>query len=213
MTLEEILICFMASVVIGMVIFISYRFSHSSTVYSAKFNVSLMMLTSVTTLIMSVIGNNVALSLGMVGALSIVRFRTAIKDPRDTVYIFWCVAAGVCCGIQDFTVVSVGSATIFLIMLILGNVRNNEKYLIIIRGTRDTEEKANNLMTDTFRNKISLRVANVTKNDMELIYEISEKTLRKSEKNNPGFDIRASLLEIEGIECVNLVCQNDEITR
>jgi hypothetical protein len=162
---------------------------------------------------MSVIGNNVALSLGMVGALSIVRFRTAIKDPRDTVYIFWCVAAGVCCGIQDFTVVSVGSATIFLIMLILGNVRNNEKYLIIIRGTRDTEEKANNLMTDTFRNKISLRVANVTKNDMELIYEISEKTLRKSEKNNPGFDIRASLLEIEGIECVNLVCQNDEITR
>ncbi|OON87190.1 DUF4956 domain-containing protein [Oribacterium sp. C9] len=213
MTVEEIATCFLASVVIGAVIFISYRFSHSNTVYSAKFNVSLMMLTSVTTLIMSVIGNNVALSLGMVGALSIVRFRTAIKDPRDTVYIFWCVAAGVCCGIQDFTVVAIGSATIFLIMLLLGNVRNNEKYLIIIRGNQDSEEKANNLMVDTYRNKISLRVANVTHKDMELIYEISESTLRKAGKKNPGFDIRAGLMEIEGVDSVNLVCQNDEITR
>ena len=89
MTIREIAICFAAALVISFVIFVSYRISHATTVYSAKFNVSLVMLTIVSTLIMSVIGNNVALSLGMVGALSIVRFRTAVKDPRDTAYIFW----------------------------------------------------------------------------------------------------------------------------
>nr|MCR5289270.1 hypothetical protein [Treponema sp.] len=69
---EEILVSFIASIVIGAIIFLSYRFSHSGTVYSAKFNVSLFMLTLITTMVMTVIANNVALSLGMVGALSIV---------------------------------------------------------------------------------------------------------------------------------------------
>ena len=63
---------------------------------------------------MNVIGNNIALSLGMVGALSIVRFRTAIKDPRDTAYIFWGIAVGICCGVSDYLVAGLGSALIFV---------------------------------------------------------------------------------------------------
>ena len=73
--------------------------SHRGTIYSKKFNVSLVVLTVLTSMVMTVIGNNVALSLGMVGALSIVRFRTAIKDSRDTVYIFWTIIVGICCGV------------------------------------------------------------------------------------------------------------------
>lgn len=88
LSLQEILVNFIAAIAVGGVIFLSYRFSHSGALYSGKFNVSLWMLTLVTTLVMCVIGNNIALSLGMVGALSIVRFRTAIKDARDTAYIF-----------------------------------------------------------------------------------------------------------------------------
>ena len=84
LTLEDVLLNFFVAAVIGVVIFLSYRLSHGGAAYSARFNVSLVMLTLVTTLVMNVIGNNIALSLGMVGALSIVRFRTAIKDPRDT---------------------------------------------------------------------------------------------------------------------------------
>lgn len=89
LTLEDMVLNFLVAVVLGAVIYLSYRISHSGAAYSARFNVSLLMLTLVTTLVMNVIGNNIALSLGMVGALSIVRFRTAIKDPRDTAYIFW----------------------------------------------------------------------------------------------------------------------------
>ena len=81
---EQILANIGVSALIGMFIFISYAISHRGTIYSKKFNASLVILTVLTGTVMTVIGNNIALSLGMVGALSIVRFRTAVKDSRDT---------------------------------------------------------------------------------------------------------------------------------
>ena len=94
--LEAITLRMTASVIIAFFIFLSYMLSHEGSIYSKKFNVSLMALTVVTTSVMIVISNNIALSLGMVGALSIVRFRTAIKDSRDTIYIFWAIVVGIC---------------------------------------------------------------------------------------------------------------------
>ena len=93
---EQIAANIIVSGVLGFLIFVSYMISHRGTIYSKKFNVSLVVLTVLTSMVMTVIGNNVALSLGMVGALSIVRFRTAIKDSRDTVYIFWTIIVGIC---------------------------------------------------------------------------------------------------------------------
>ena len=87
MTWQQITMHILVSAVIGLFIFISYVISHKGTIYSKKFGVTLIVLTVMTGTVMTVIGNNIALSLGMVGALSIVRFRTAIKDSRDTVYI------------------------------------------------------------------------------------------------------------------------------
>ena len=89
LSLEVIILRMAGSVVIALFIFLSYMLSHEGSIYSKKFNVSLVALTTITTAVMIVIGNNLALSLGMVGALSIVRFRTAIKDSRDTIYLFW----------------------------------------------------------------------------------------------------------------------------
>lgn len=94
---QEIVLHILASAVIGLAIYISYWYTHTGTAYSKKFNVSLLTLTVLTGTVMTVIGNNIALSLGMVGALSIVRFRTAIKDSRDTTYIFWAIIVGICC--------------------------------------------------------------------------------------------------------------------
>ena len=94
LNVEEIAGQILVAAALGFVIYLSYFLAHAGTVYSRKFNVSLVTLTVLTTVVMTAIGNNVALSLGMVGALSIVRFRTAIKDSRDTVYIFWAIVAG-----------------------------------------------------------------------------------------------------------------------
>lgn len=207
---ESIIVAFIASVLIGAVIFVSYRFSHSAAVYSAKFNVSLVMLTIVTTLIMSVIGNNVALSLGMVGALSIVRYRTAIKDPRDTAYIFWAIAAGICCGVQDFVVVGIGSCVIFLIMLVIGNVASNDRYLVIVRGDLKAADGMRAVVDTFFRGKAKFRVQNTTADMVEIIYEVSEKVLKNTEKRE---DVTGALYRVEGVESVNIICQNDDINR
>ena len=89
LALQDVIVNIVMSAVLGFFIFLSYAISHRGTIYSKKFNASLVILTVLTGTVMTVIGNNIALSLGMVGALSIVRFRTAIKDSRDSVYIFW----------------------------------------------------------------------------------------------------------------------------
>ena len=101
LTLDVIVQRLGAASILACFIFLSYWLSHDGSIYSKKFNVSLVALTVITTTVMIVIGNNIALSLGMVGALSIVRFRTAIKDSRDTVYIFWTIVVGICCGAGD----------------------------------------------------------------------------------------------------------------
>lgn len=142
LTVEQIVLNMLVALVLGLVIFLSYRFSHSGAVYSAKFNVSLLMMTLVTTMIMNVIGNNIALSLGMVGALSIVRFRTAIKDSRDTAYIFWCVAVGICCGVSYYLLGAIGTGMIFLVMLFMGSVKANDRYLLIVHANNAAAAKA-----------------------------------------------------------------------
>ena len=209
LTLQEILLSFACAVILGAVIFVSYRFCHTGAVYSGKFNVSLWMMTLVTTLIMCVIGNNIALSLGMVGAQSIVRFRTAIKDPRDTTYIFWAIAVGVCCGICDYLIAGIGSAVIFCMMVLLGNARGNDRYLLIVRVDGSPDTRVEELMQCFYRNKARLRVKNTAQAQSEYIYELSASLLRK--RGGIG-DISNELYALEGVQNVNLVCQNDEIT-
>lgn len=208
LTIQEICINFLAALAAGFVIFLSYRFSHSGAVYSARFNVSLWMLTMVTTMVMCVIGNNIALSLGMVGALSIVRFRTAIKDARDTAYIFWSIAVGICCGISDFVTALIGSVVIFVLMLAVGNIGGNIRYLLIVRGASGMSEDVAVMIQETFKNKARLCVKNQGKGAVEYIYELSEKQTKIYQKAK----LDQTLLNREDVWEVNLVGQNDEIS-
>ncbi|MGI5904945.1 MAG: DUF4956 domain-containing protein [Candidatus Pararuminococcus gallinarum] len=199
------------AVVIGGFIFLSYRLSHSGSIYSVKFNVSLVTLTVVTTTVMIVIGNNIALSLGMVGALSIVRFRTAIKDSRDTVYIFWAIVVGICCGSGDYLVASVGSAFVFLVLLFFGRIRNDNRVLLILRAARVNEPTVEALIFQYFNRKAILRAKNTTDESVEFIYELSGKYLAKAEKAGEK-SITDAVYGIGGIEYFNIVMQNDEIS-
>ena len=208
---EQIAANILVSGILGFLIFISYMISHRGTIYSKKFNVSLVVLTVLTSMVMTVIGNNVALSLGMVGALSIVRFRTAIKDSRDTVYIFWTIIVGICCGVGDFIVAGIGSGFVFILFLILGAIKNNNRMLVIIRGNRTKEAQIQAVMYKFFGAKAVLRVKNSTTESIEFIYEITAKMLTLAErKNNIG--ICDEIYKIGNIEYVNTVMQNDEIS-
>ena len=210
LSLESIIFNILVSAVLGIFIFVSYMITHRGTIYSKKFNVSLVVMTVLTGTVMTVIGNNIALSLGMVGALSIVRFRTAIKDSRDTVYIFWTVIAGICCGVGDYTVAAIGSAVTFAVILILGSIKSDNRMLLIIRAGSNRQSIIQANVHKTFGNKAKLRVRNTTPDYVELIFEITEKTLAKVEKN--GFSVTDSLYEIGSVEYVNIVLQNDEVS-
>lgn len=209
LTTQDIVIRLLMSLVIGFFIMISYKISHSGTIYSRKFNVSLFVLAILTTMVMTVIGNNIALSLGMVGALSIVRFRTAIKDSRDTMYIFWSIIVGICCGVGDYTVASMGTAVVFLALLLLGAIKNDNRILLIIRSSRINELKIESIVYNYYNRKAILRVKNTTPEMIEFIYELDKNTVKKL--NNKQESISEKIYELSGIEYVNLVEQNDEI--
>lgn len=210
---ETILLRLVMSAIIAAFLFLSYRLSHSGSIYSAKFNVSLMALTVITTTVMIVIGNNIALSLGMVGALSIVRFRTAIKDSRDTIYIFWAIVVGICCGSGDYLVAAAGSAVVFLLLLVFGRLRTDNRALLILRTARVNESKVESLIFQYYNRKAILRAKNTTDESVEYIYELNGKYLRRpGGERAAGKSITDAVYEIGGIEYFNIVMQNDEIS-
>ena len=210
LSIEDIILHIVVATIIGFAIYISYWYTHIGTTYSKKFNVSLITLTVLTATVMTVIGNNIALSLGMVGALSIVRFRTAIKDSRDTTYIFWAIIVGICCGVGDYLVASVGTAVVFIVLLILGRVRNDNRILLIIKAARSNENEIEGIVFQYFQKKALLRVKNTTEDSIELIYEMNRKTYNLTYKKERS--ITQELYDLKDIYYVNIVTQNDEIS-
>ena len=210
LTWQDIVMNILFSAFLGAVIFLSYYLTHRGTIYSKKFNVSLVVLTVLTGTVMTVIGNNLALSLGMVGALSIVRFRTAIKDARDTMYIFWAIIVGICCGVGDFLVSSIGSAVVFLVLFVFHSVKNDKRMLLIIRAKRELQEPIQAAVFNLFDRKAILRVRNTTRDRVEIIYEISSEILQHAERGKHS--VCDAIYELGEIEYVNIVMQNDEIS-
>ena len=212
LTVTEILLNMSAALLIGLLIFVVYRVTHTGEVYSARFNVSLVMLVLVTTMVMTAIGSNVALSLGLVGALSIVRFRTVIRDSRDTMFIFWGVAAGVCCGVAAYVLALIGSMFIFLYLMVSGMIRENERCLIIIRGTPAALGDAEKVVGQHYAQKAVMRVTNVNAEDGtgEAIYEIASNLREKFDRQ--GGTIESLLYGSRGITSVSVVRQEDEVS-
>jgi len=167
-------------------IFIIYRLTYTGVAYSNNFNVSIVLTGLITSMIMMVIGNNLALSLGMVGALSIVRFRAAIKEPKDISYLFWAIAVGLAAGTGALQIALVGRRFVGLVIVIYHLIPNNPKsYLLIVKG----ENCDASLIRETLGQhvkKYSLRVKNLRNEKLEMIFEVrigkSEEALIKSMK-------------------------------
>lgn len=206
---QQIMVNLVMSLILGLVVFASYLYTHAGSIYSTKFNISLVMLTIVTCIVMTVIQNNIALSLGTIGALSIVRFRTAIKDPRDTIYIFWAISMGLCCGISCFTIAAVGALVISVFLLLFGRIKNSNRLLLVVRGNRKVEHEIESTVFTYFEGKSNLRVKNTDSKSCEFIFELSRKVYNKANDNNKS--ITDALYKIKEVEYVNIISQNDEI--
>jgi len=147
LTGSQVLLSMTVAFVCGVVIFLIYRYFNKSVVYSVRFNMLIVMVCVVTSLIIITIGTNLVLTLGMVGALSIVRFRAAVKDPLDVGFLFWGVAAGLTAGAQLYSVALIGTGFIAVVYIVLTLLRLEKRnYLIIVRYAPEAENMVDGLL-------------------------------------------------------------------
>lgn len=202
MPIETVMLVLLIAFLVSLIIFLTYKNTYTGVMYNPRFNVSLIMITMITTMVMVVIGSNISVSLGMVGALSIIRFRTAVKDPRDTAFIFWCVVSGLACGTQNYTIVLAGSMVICIILFIFKKIATNDnKYVIVIKGidvdTNSIEKILKNELKD-----YKCKGEYINQNKFELIYDVK---LKKNKQN-----LLEKLASVKGVGAINLVASNTD---
>jgi hypothetical protein len=161
---------------LGLVIVALYRFTHRGLHYERSFLVTLVALPPIVAVVMMLIGSNLALSLGMVGALSIIRFRTVIKDSRDMVYLFFGIAIGLGCGTYNWTVTVVATAYLTALLYVLfllqfGTARHAD-YALVLSGT---EPRPGDAVTQSLRRHVevsSVRSVNLEDDRWEIVFEV-----------------------------------------
>lgn len=171
--IENVLLALLASFLCGMVIYIVYRKFYKGVIYNNNFNILLIMVCVVTTFIVLTITSNVVLSLGMVGALSIVRFRTAVKDPLDVGFLFWAIAVGITCGAGLFAMSFVCTVFVSFIYIMLVHMRNTGKiYLLVLQYDNSANEEVQRIL---LKMKYTLKNRTVRGDKTELTLEMKLK--------------------------------------
>lgn len=199
----DILTGMLLALVIGLFIFAVYKKTFNGVMYSSGFALSLVGLSLVTTLVIMAVTSNVVLSLGMVGALSIVRFRAAIKEPIEIVYLFWAIAAGIVIGAGMIPLAVIGSAIIGIILILFANRKVHENPYILIVNCNDekSEEEALHLAKEAVK-KFLIKSKTVNAGGIELTAEIRLKDVETSFVNR--------FHDIDGVSNVTLVSYNGE---
>ncbi len=199
----RILLTFALAFLIGIFIFFIYRKTFAGVMYSRNFGVSLVMLTIITSFIILPITSNLTLSLGMVGALSIVRFRTAVKDPIDTVYMFWAIASGITLGAKFFLPALLSTLIIGLLLLLLTNMkfRSSMPYLMVLRFDEGSSAQVNGLLRRL--PDINIKSKTVSANGVEMTIELR---LRESD-----MQIVDRFLDIPGVYDAAIISYSGDI--
>ena len=188
---------------VGMFIFLIYKKTYSGVMYSSSFGVTLVAMTMITTLVILAVTSNVVLSLGMVGALSIVRFRTAIKEPLDIAFLFWAIAAGIVLAAGFIPLAVIGSVIIGLILLVFANKKAHADPYIVVLSCADKagEERAMGLLAkNTARCVCKSKTARAGRVELNL-------EVRLRDENT---DFVNALSALEGVESAVLVSYNGD---
>lgn len=172
-TLGRILLSLGIAFAIGLFIFFIYKRTFRGVLYSRSFNLSLVAITMVTALVIMAVTSNVVLSLGMVGALSIVRFRTAVKDPMDLVFLFWALAVGIISGAGLHALALLGSIVIGLILFLMSRVPVTESpYLLVVQTTSDAADAAVQSALMAAKQRFSVKSKTIATTGIEATYEL-----------------------------------------
>jgi uncharacterized membrane protein YhiD involved in acid resistance len=197
-TILDLVMSISLAFALGLFIFFIYKRTYSGLMFSGSFGVSLIALTMITTLCILAVTSNVVLSLGMVGALSIVRFRAAIKDPIDIVFLFWSIAVGIVLAAGMIPLAVFGSLSIGLILFVFINKKSYDQPFILHVNVenQDTEKHVHEMLAASVK-RLSIKSKGVAKGSIELHYEIR---LLNDDSNFVNY-----LAEIEGVSNAVLV--------
>ncbi len=202
-SITDTVIGMLSSLIIGLFIFVIYKKTFTGVMYSTGFALTLIGLSLVTTLVIMAVTSNVVLSLGMVGALSIVRFRAAIKEPMEIVYLFWAIAVGIVIGAGMLVLAVTGSALIGVILLLFAN-RNfyDNAYILIVNcKTQEAEGRALALLDESVK-RFVIKAKTVSETGVELTAELRMKHASTAFVNR--------IQDVSDIEHATLVSYNGE---
>ena len=202
-SLLDIVLALILAFCLGLFIFLIYKKTYAGVMYSSSFGVTLVALTMITTLVILAVTSNVVLSLGMVGALSIVRFRTAIKEPLDIAFLFWAIAAGIVLAAGMIPLAVFGSVLIGIILLVFANRKDmTNPYIVVLScDGHESEEKAIAYLREKTK-RCSIKSKTARKGAVEVNLEI-----RLQDDNT---DFINELSELPGVESAVLVSYNGD---
>ncbi len=202
-TMLDIVLALAISFCLGLFIFLVYKKTYSGVMYSSSFGVTLIAITMISTFVILAVTSNVVLSLGMVGALSIVRFRTAIKEPLDIAFLFWSIAAGIVLAAGMIPLAVFGSIFIGVVLLVFANKKESSNpYIVVLRCLDSASEKAASEFLSSHVNKCVVKSKPAQKGFIELNMEI-----RLKDENT---DFINELADMENVESAVLVSYNGD---
>lgn len=203
LSVADMAVSMLLAFAIGLFIFYIYKKSYRGVMYSANFGTSLIAVAIVTTFVMLAVTSNVVLSLGMVGALSIVRFRTAVKDPMDIAFLFWSLAAGIVLASGLVHLAVLGSLFIGIVMLVFSDRRDEERpYILVVHCADETAERAARDFAASRVKALSLKSKSVSPGRVELNYEVR--------LSDGAADFVNALAALPGVENAVLVSYNGD---
>ncbi len=176
----RILLILLCSLGVSVIIYLVYRFTTRTDGYSESFNQGNILLTLLTSIIMMLISTNIAVSLGMVGALSIVRFRTAVKNPRDTLFLFWSIVSGLCVGCQYFVLAILSlffvSAVVIVLQILRARSRENHTLILCLDRSKNlSQEQILDVLANAECSSRTLAI-NYAENSCEMVFALTGTT-------------------------------------
>lgn len=203
----DMILSLIVAFIIGIFIIYIYRKTYTGVVYSKAFSLCVLMLAMVTAMIIRTISSNISLSLGMVGALSIVRFRTAVKEPVDTGFMFWGISAGIMAGAGLYIpaiVASLGIGVLYFVSYLMG-FRVSNRYLLVLKYKKDSHEEVLKKLKNI--KKFKIRSKSLFGDQIELSLEVD---LKEKKGANVDTSIVDQFNNIDGIVNASLIAyQND----
>lgn len=200
----RIMATFTVTCLLACYIFLIYRLMTRKSFYSKAFNVSLAALSVITAAIILAMQSNLVISLGMVGALSIVRFRTAIKDPLDLVFLFWSISVGIICGAGLYEVALLTCLVVTVLILVLENIPASRAPMMLVVNLSDAEKESQVLeLAGKYSRFYKVKSRNITARGMDMIVEVRV-------KEEAAFVKEVSALE--AVETASLIAHDGEVT-